>query len=355
MKNFYKYALIIALISATYIYWKKVFNFDLNRAILGEKIYLTCPHDVKIERNIDIVMSSDNNYAGQCAATMASILLNCDATSYLRFHISDGGISEENKSKIKELTKIRPFDINFYDMNKYDWSIFPLNREWISVATYYRLKIPEILPQHIEKVLYLDCDIIVEQDLKELWETDISNVILGAVEDCQSIENSQRLNLPGNYFNAGVLLINLKELRKIDLMKLSREYLIKNQSVIIYQDQDILNGLFCKNCKFLPLKWNVNSLLLLKCNVSNFLLLKWKLNGFLLKKCNVNCKISFSNPINASYTEEKSVEAARHPAIIHYTGCFKPWQTDCIHPLKKEYFEYLKYTSFKNLSSEHKN
>ena len=318
MKNFYKYALIIALISATYIYWKKVFNFDPNRAVLGEKIYLKCSHDVKIERNIDIVMSSDNNYAGQCAATMASILLNCDATSYLRFHISDGGISEENKSKIRELTKIRPFDINFYDMNKYDWSIFPLNREWISVATYYRLKIPEILPQDIEKVLYLDCDVIVEQDLKELWETDISNVILGAVEDCQSIENSQRLNLPGNYFNAGVLLINLKELRKIDLMKLSREYLTKNQSVIIYQDQDILNGLFCRSCKFLPLKWNANK--------------------------------DMFGPYRAEtfYTKYDAREAAYHPAIIHYTSGRKPWHICCFHPLQNEYAEYFSYTSFKD-------
>ncbi len=74
-------------------------------------------------------------------------------------------------------------------MTRYDWSMFPDNHIHTSVATYYRLRIPEILPQNISKALYLDGDIIVEQDLKELWNLDLSNAVLGAVEDADGVNS----------------------------------------------------------------------------------------------------------------------------------------------------------------------
>ncbi len=70
-------------------------------AKLGQQIYLTAPKDVPAERTIDIVMAFDDAYVQHSAAAIASILLNCDATSNFRFHILDGGISETKKDKLK--------------------------------------------------------------------------------------------------------------------------------------------------------------------------------------------------------------------------------------------------------------
>ena len=100
-------------------------------------------------------MAADNRYIQHSAATIASILLNCDASSNFRFHILDGGISSDKKEKLLKLKQIRDFDIQFYDMTKYDWSMFPDNRAHITLATYYRLRIPEVLPKNIQKALYL--------------------------------------------------------------------------------------------------------------------------------------------------------------------------------------------------------
>ena len=293
-------------------------------AKLGQQIYLTAPKNVSVERTIDIIMSSDDEYVHNSAATIASTLLNCDATSNFRFHILDGGISESKKEKLVKIKKLRDFEIKFYDMTKYDWSVFPDNRKHTALATYYRLRIPEILPENIQKALYLDGDMIIEQDLKELWDVDMSDYMLGAVEDEEGIESGMRLGLTKKYFNAGLLLLNLNKLRKINLIRDGISYLGKNRERIIYQDQDILNGLFNTQYKNLPLKWNVNS--------------------------------SMYSPTDTkhTYTDYDMKIARKNPGIIHFSGDkFKPWYWGWVpHPLAEEYWKYLKYTEF--FSSTHR-
>ncbi len=266
-------------------------------------------------------MGADDGYISHGAATMASILLNCDASSNFRFHILDGGISSDKKEKLLKLKKLRDFDIQFYDMTKYNWTIFP-ERAYINLAAYYRLSIPEVLPKNIQKTLYLDSDLIIEQDLKELWDTDISNYVLGAVEDEQGTYSGTRLGLFNKYFNSGVLLLNLNKLRKTNLLEDSTAYFEKNKKKIIYQDQDILNGLFNKQYKNLPLKWNVQS----------------------------EAYYYFYADNRYADSDHKKQEALTNPAIVHFTltECyFKPWlRTKTHHPLADEYWKYLKYTEF---------
>lgn len=303
-------------------------NFSSTKinAKLGQQIYLTSPKNVPIERTIDVVMGADDGYIHHSAATMASILLNCDASSNFRFHILDGGISSDKKEKLLKLKKLRNFDIQFYDMTKYDWSMFPDNRKHITLATYFRLRIPEVLPKNVQKALYLDGDMIVEQDLKELWDTDISNYVLGVVEDVEGIDSRDRLGLPNKYFNAGVLLLNLEKLRKTDLLKDSVSYLGKNRNRIIYQDQDILNGLFNTQYRDLPLKWNVNS------------------------------HMYFRTKKKHTYTDNDAKTVRTNPGIIHFTGgAIKPWnQNKLTHPLADEYWKYSKYTEFYFEKNENK-
>ena len=288
---------------------------------LGQQTYLSSPKNVPIERTIDIVMGADDGFIQHSAATIASILLNCDASSYFRFHILDGGISSDKKEKLLKLKQLRDFEIQFYDMTKYDWSVFP-ERIFINSAAYYRLSIPEVLPKNVQKALYLDSDLIVEQDLKELWNIDISNHVLGAVEDTEGPSCCIRLNLTHKYFNSGVLLLNLSKLRKIDLLKDSMSYLGKNRKRIIYQDQDILNGLFNTQYKDLPVKWNVQS----------------------------GVYYYFYADKKHSQLKPRELTALMNPAIVHFTltNCYlKPWlRARSKHPLANEYWKYYKYTEF---------
>ena len=265
---------------------------------------------------IDVVLSTDNNYAQHCAVLIASILLNNQSKYTYHFHILDGGISYENKLKISKLQVIQDFSITFYSMKDYDFSFLPLNRKNISTATYYRLMLTKILPENIDKIIYLDCDIIVDGDLSEFWETDISEVFAGVIEDESSIRSTIKLNLR-NYFNAGVLLLNIKKLREIDFIPTWLNYFKENELIIDLQDQDILNGVFNNNVKWLPLKWNANATLFTNVKYPHF------------------------------YSDEEANIAKKERVIIHYTERFKPWSKKCYHPLRKLYYKYLLKTPFK--------
>lgn len=296
------------------------------KSALGKQIYL---EQKKSNKNndvfIDIVFSTDNNYVQHCCAAITSILLNADISAYFRFYILDGGIKRENKKKLSELKNIRDFSVQFIDMSQYDFSLFPLNRKYISVATYYRLLLLDILPENISKVIYLDCDVIVEQDIKQLWDIDISEFLAGVVEDEGSISQLKRLNLPeqNNYFNAGVVVFNIEKLRDFDFKQKCINYYKENQAIISLQDQDILNGVLNGKCRFLPLNWNTNS------------------------------RLFFDNELEHHYTDAEAVNAVQYPAILHYTNSVKPWQQSCIHPLKEEYWKYLSFTAFKKQLRRH--
>ncbi len=298
----------------------EVIKFDKNKFQLGQQIYLKEKQPLPIERKIEVVFATDNCYCRHCCSAIASILLNADSSSTFHFHILDGGLDKAHQAKLLSLKRIRNFEMSFYDMKQYDFSQFKHNRKHISEATYYRLYLTELLPKEIDKVIYLDCDIIVEKDLKNLWDIDISKYYAGVVEDEGSVRQQRRLKLPSEnkYFNAGVLLLNIKILRNFDFKKACLTYFYANESIITLQDQDILNGVFNGKCKFLPLCWNANG------------------------------RIYQGNNLEKSYSREEEIEAGYNPSIIHFTDVNKPWKYTCQHPLKEEYWKYLNYTNYKD-------
>lgn len=296
-------------------------TFDKNKFNLGKQVYLHhLNSSTEVQRKIEVVFAADDKYCRHCCAAIASILLNSDKSSCFRFHILDGGIKDKSKKKLLSLKKLRNFEINFYDMKKYDFSQFKHNRAYISEATYYRLYLLDLLPQEVEKVIYLDCDVIVEKDLKELWNNNISEYLAGVVEDEGSTQQQRRLALPSenSYFNAGVLVLNIKELRNFDFKNKCINYFRDNEEIITLQDQDILNGVLNGKCKFLPLCWNTNG------------------------------RIYQGNDLEHRYSRNEEIEAGYNPAVIHYTDVNKPWKFGCCHPLKEEYWKYLKYTNYIN-------
>lgn len=266
--------------------------------------------------NLNICFSSDDNYAQHLGTAITSILCNGEASNAYNFYILDGGISDENKQKLSELKKIKDFNIEFYKINPEDFKDCPMNRFYVSLATFYRFKIPSLLPKDIDRVLYLDCDIIVMKDLKEMYYTDLEGNFAAVIEDEGSVHQAERMKFPEShtYFNAGILLLNLEELHKIDFEKECFRYLEENREIIRLQDQDILNGLFLGKCKYLHLRWNANG------------------------------RIYIENNLRNKYTEQEINEATTDPGILHYTDVHKPWVDTCKHPLRSEYLKFLAMT-----------
>ena len=268
---------------------------------------------------IDIAFAIDENYIVQCATTMVSILKNTHTKYKLRFHILCEKVNGK-MNKLFDLQSIKDFELYFYEVTLDKISKFPLSMHWISRTTYYRFLLPTVLPIEIEKCIYLDCDLICMQDIESLWSYDIDNYLAGAVNDIAASMYNKRLGRPQEsaYFNAGVLLLNLKNLREFDFLKMCEEYYESKKECITAQDQDILNGVLCDSWLQLPLIYNICTPLYQKITL-------------------YYQELDFST----------RTEIIENPAIVHFTGIYKPWLSFVNHPFRDKYIEFESYTPYK--------
>ncbi len=217
--------------------------------------------------NIPIFLSADNNYAPFVATTIASVCHN--TKSFCDFYVFDGGISVENKLKIEKLkNSFNNFTIEFIEVNEqreFSTIRYQNAANHVSLSTYNRFLIPQLKP-NLNKVLYLDVDIIVLKDIEALYNISLQSYPVAAVPESffntsQKLEIQKRLNLGKNhqYFNAGVLLIdnNYWVKNKIFSKALETEQIYREN--LKFADQDILNIVFNENFLVLPEQFNYMS------------------------------------------------------------------------------------------------
>ena len=254
---------------------------------------------------INVCISCDNNYAEYAAVVIASILINATEEDFLNFYILDGGIIDENKEKFNELKSIKDCKINFVEINKDDFSEYKKikTHSYLSIAAYYRLKAASLLPK-VDKIIYFDCDIIVNSSLKDLYETDLQeNIIAGALDIRVKHKNKWKKS---NYINSGVVLFDLNKIRQQNIENQFITYTKENIDKIDTGDQDIINFVLKDKIKIISDLWNV------------------QVSGFASR---------------TSYTNK--------PKIIHYIGSDKPWVYASNTFFKDLYFKYLQYTPWK--------
>lgn len=269
------------------------------------------------QEKIEIVTACDDNYIQHLSVMLCSLLENTFNKENIVVNVIDGGITLENKLKIDSFLKIKfQININFLEINKNIYSKFKISHH-ITHATYYRISIPSLFPDHINKVLYLDCDLIIKEDISKLWDFDITDYSIAAARTLladrthlQDIVSKESI-----YFNAGVLLINLYKWRKNDTSKKLIQFLQDNPERIVFWDQDSLNAILYNDYLLLPLRWNLQS--------------------------------DFFEVRGHSRSQEIQ-EAIVNPAIIHYTGSHKPWDYIDNHPYRQEYYKYLAMTPWQN-------
>lgn len=278
---------------------------------------------------MNIVLTFDDSYVQHASVLIASVCSNNDGL--INFFIISDYISDQNVKHINELVYAYKNSVTFIMLDKHSLEKFPIGEgtanTYVSLATYYRLLIPDLIPLEINKVIYLDCDIVVNGDLSDLWNYDVSKVCLAALEEqpslcfsgCKRLKYDQQYS----YFNAGVLLLNLENIRKICTFNDFTTYIREHHKDILFHDQDVLNKFFHASKKFIPLKYNV-------------------MDACLLKKPNVS-KLYIHN-----------MEDIFRPIVIHYSGPIKPWHKECKNPYKSLYYHYLSNTFWKNYKSQNK-
>ena len=256
---------------------------------------------------MNIVFCLDNNLVKQAQILINSILAT-NADTQIYFYALLLNVEKENIAELEGNVKKNHAQLTVYEIDPS--KSFPnILKGSVTTGTYLRLLIEEILPNDIQKVLYLDCDIIVVGNLCELYNTDISDYSIAAAYDveCDDILRYNRMDYPleEGYFNAGVLLINLDYWRKNKIGKKALDFVFNNVELCEFHDQDALNHILHGSVKFISSKYNA---------IYDF----FRVDSEKLRIETIKYKAIM-----------KDLES---PVIIHYAGVFKPWH--------KEYYNF---------------
>lgn len=204
---------------------------------------------------IHLAIAFDQNYLQQFYSLLTSVLENTKKTK-LHFHLISPDVSEIEKEQIRNYIKSRNAESIFYTLNEGTLGDLVLAGKWTH-AVYYRLFFPMLVSSEVSRLLYLDSDTVVVNDLSELYEIDLENYPLGAVYDNYVKEQPLIEISKGNYFNSGVLLINIKKWKEQDISRKVLLYLRAYPKRIIYVDQCGLNAVLKENWKQIDYKYNV--------------------------------------------------------------------------------------------------
>lgn len=205
---------------------------------------------------MNILLNINKSYLSVASVLIYSIIYNNIETN-INFYIFHTDIGEENKSNfISIFKKFKNINIVFYKIDESIEQFEAVNKigsnRWPKMV-YYRLLAPYILDNNLDRILYLDADMIVDGSLKELYSMDFGNNMVAMCEDTfvtDKVSYNENLDIPNFfvYYNSGMVLMNLKLIRE----KINREeiYSIFNKYYenLLFPDQDILNILFHDKC-----------------------------------------------------------------------------------------------------------
>lgn len=293
-----------------------------------------------MENNLRVAYSTDDAYVPIVGISIYSLLDNNKDFKQITIYVLDNGISNFGKHSLEKIVSRFKREIVFFDCRKIgDWlgsevmDMFRSEKTNVPIASYARLFLPSLLPDDVEKILYLDADSLILGNYQRLWKVNIAPYAAMGVLDNVNRESRIKIGLSEDfsYINAGVVLFNIKELRKIDFVQQVKLFIAKYHGRVYHHDQGIINGLLGNKIGILPPEYNLLS--------------------FVYERQSVNdIKTLYNIPHYYSQTE---IDAAKlNPVFIHFTEGFlqRPWIEHCKHPLKNRWIEYRDKTIWKDMS-----
>ncbi len=251
-----------------------------------------------MKKVVPVFFAADENYLPYLTVALSSLKANASESNDYAIYVLNAGVTDEAIQKVKKYEE-EGFFITFVDVSKEMEGVKNSLqiRDYYTGATYYRIFIAEMFPQY-EKAIYIDSDVVLLGDVSELYETELGEALVGAVAD-EAVANVSQFRLytkevlgidAKDYFNAGVLVMNLKKFRESNFYEAFCR-LLKNYKFSVAQDQDYLNVLCAGKVVFVGGEWN-----------------KMPIGG----------------------------DGCGTPKLIHYNLTMKPWHYEDI--LYKEYF-----------------
>ncbi|MCM1153926.1 MAG: glycosyltransferase family 8 protein [Roseburia sp.] len=278
---------------------------------------------------MNIVYASNNDYAKYLGISMLSLFHNNQNINEIIVYILSQNINSENRRKLCAIAKHYQRTIEFIDISEFGKLIpFTFNTSGFHPIVLSRLFLCRYIPEERKRVLYLDCDIIVNGSIEELESLPFGQNYVAAVPELyMPVDKKKRigLNASETYYNAGVLLINLELWRSMDLETVFMDYYQAMNGQLDYNDQDIINHC-CKN-KISALDYTYN----LSTNLPYF-------PRYFVKKL---------QPAYDIPSKDVYAQILRKPAIIHYMGDERPWIEGNHNKYRKQYGYYAKRSPWK--------
>ena len=213
---------------------------------------------------IYIGLCTDNRYAMPCGVCVTSLLEN-NKDEEITVYVLEKELTDENRKKFDRLAADYGQKIELIPVDDDIFKGYPTTHQF-RLSTYYRFLFADILPKDVHKLIYLDCDTLVLDNLRELWDIDVTNYSIAAVEDQQgdNVHIFNRLHELKKYYNAGVLILNLDSWRKNSSMRQLMQLMDNNASRFDFLDQDAINVLFRESTLELPYCYNVQNMFYMK-------------------------------------------------------------------------------------------
>ena len=274
---------------------------------------------------IHIACCSNEKLAPMFGVVVTSVGINVTSDDVMMYLLHNG-LKDSTVKRLQKIADRYNVRLKFLEIDLEILKDCPVDEKihYGNIMMYARLLLPSKLP-NLDKVIYLDCDLVVCKDLKSLWETDVNDVAVTMAPDLlyQDKATLSRLGINNNYLNSGVIVMNLDYWRKHDVMKRLLAYISDKGNELIYNDQDSLNAILHDERRQLPVKYNVTPHYFLK------------------------------NPDNYPKEMHEEIRDARiNPIIFHFLGKIKPWSLGCYLPGKELFMKYQKASGWRHFTIE---
>lgn len=256
---------------------------------------------------IHIGTGFDRNYLNGFLALVGSLIKN-HSDGLFELHVITDGLSPNEKENIRDRVVNSGHRLTFYDVEPSLVKQFVTQGQWTSVV-YYRLFFSMLINRPVRRLLYLDCDTIAINSLWSLYSVDLGNHPVGAVYD-NYVKTQPYIGIisEGDYFNSGVLVIDLEKWRDEKISERCFAYLLSHPERILYVDQCALNAVLKNNWKKLEPRYN--------------LMYSWLPEGV---------------------GKTRLDQVLKESVVIHFT-LQRPWNMLCRNRLRQLYFRYLRYS-----------
>lgn len=280
-----------------------------------------------------VVVATDSNYLIHTGVLLKSI---ADFNDGVTIHVLGNRLTDADKSKLEKISdkiKVRFYSIGDEEVRKRLFNSKSITSDR-SLATYSRLLIPELLPEEIDRCIYMDVDAIVLGNLDDLMETDLENYALAGVLDSSSNKLHEAVGLTRNqtYINAGFILWNLDYCRKNNIVDKFADFIERRNGSVRGNDQGTINGVLSDKIKTIHPRYNL---------MTPF---------FDMKAAEI--KSIYGTRVNS---DEEYQEAVASPVFVHFTPFMttRPWVENSRHPLRDSYWHYrLQLNPEKNLQKD---